>query len=192
MNGRGDQPARGSLGLQQLGNLLLGDAIFIERRGPLTLEDRHPLGVPVAPHRAAVQQVVDLAPQAVHQRLSRLDGEADQVDHNLGFQLQDGLGEASFGIERDPVGGHLAHLAPLVRLGVGGALPAADRDHLMPCAHQPRHQEGADVSTASDHNNPHGLILPGSGADHHGAGPQQCRPAVDQDSGVTTPRGSGR
>ncbi|GMA86084.1 hypothetical protein GCM10025868_13340 [Angustibacter aerolatus] len=107
-----------------------------------------------------MQQVPDLAAQRVDQRLRRVEREADQVDDGVRLQVEHRAAEGALGVLLLAVGAHLPHARPLGCVGVRGAAAPADVDHLVPGAHEARHEVGADVAAAPDDDDAHARTLP--------------------------------
>jgi hypothetical protein len=112
-----------------------------------------------APDGAAVQQVPGPAAQSLDERGGGVEGEADEVDDDVGREAGDPVGEGALAVLGHPVRGHLTHLLPRLVVGVAGPLTAADADHVVPGADQPRDQERADVPASTDDHDSHGARL---------------------------------
>ena len=150
----GGHATRPGLLVQQRFDLGLARAVAAKRGAGLVLGHRHPQRPAVYPDGPAVHQQRARRAQRVDELPRRRPGKADQVDHHVRAQRRDPVTEGSPRILRLPVGPHRGHRVPLRARLVRAAAPPADREHLMPAAHQPRHQIGADMPGRPDHNHP--------------------------------------
>jgi hypothetical protein len=137
--------ARQGLPVQQGLDLGLAGAVLAVGGARLVLGDRHPQRRAVHPDRPAVQQQRPGGAQCVGQLPGGVGGEADQVDDRIGAQVGDAPAEDAGLVFRVPVHGGPGHRAPLRTGVVGLAGAAAQRDHLMAAADQPRYQTGPDM-----------------------------------------------
>ena len=133
------------LAVQQGLDLRLAGAVLAVGRPRLVLGDRHPQRRTVHPDGAAVDQQRPVRAQGVDELPRRGGGEADLVDDHIRPQRQDPCAERSLLVLGVTVDRHPADRTPFPARVVRIPGPAADRDHLMAAAHQPRHQIGANV-----------------------------------------------
>ena len=109
--------------------------------------------------------------QPLDERGRRVQSEADQVDDDVGFQVGDPSGEGAVAVLGDAISGHVANVVPGWIVDVAGGLTAADVDHLVAGAHQPRDQERADVPTSTDDDDTHACTLGRAGKPGSSPGP---------------------
>ena len=99
--------------------------------------------------------MLHLSAESTNELLRALKSETDQINDDVGFQLEDTPAENAGGILSGAVGGHLLHKAPG---GIGFIwFPLATRniDHLVLCPDQTWDKVGSNVSASSNDDNAH-------------------------------------
>ena len=130
-------------------------AIVAERPPRLLLRGWNLHAGSVDPDGAAVQKVLHLAAEPLHQLPCAVRRIANQVDHGIRAQFANPLPKRPRrlfrrAVQRDPL-----HLSPGPVILIRVPLAPAHVDHRVPCLHQPRREVGADVAGATDDNYPH-------------------------------------
>jgi hypothetical protein len=113
MQGGGDQAAGPGLFLQHLNGGGLRDAVLTDRRGSVVFSDRQPQAGTVAPDGTAVEQVPGLIAQTLDQRGSGVEGEADQVDDDIGLEAGDTIREGAITVFGDTIRSDLLYVSPV-------------------------------------------------------------------------------
>jgi hypothetical protein len=107
-----------------------------------------------------MQEMLHPPMQTANELLRAFKSETDQVNYDVGFQLEDALTEHTSGALSRPVRSHLLYDAPSGMGLIWFTLGTRKIDHFVLCRDETRHKVRSNVSTSSNDDNAH-LYSPG-------------------------------
>ena len=136
-------------------NVVLLDAVLAEGASRCVFGGRNFNTVSKDPNGSAMQEVLHLLAESTYELLRALQIETYQINHDVGFQLEDAPGERTGGVLSGPICSHLLHETP-GRIGsIWFPLGARNIDHLVLCPNQTWDKVGSNVSASSNDDNAH-------------------------------------